>query len=33
VGKASAVVVVFFVIVVALSLMLFWMRERSKWND
>jgi multiple sugar transport system permease protein len=33
VGKASAVVVVFFVIVVALSLTLFWMRERSKWND
>lgn len=33
VGKASSVVVVFFVIVVALSLTLFWMRERSKWND
>jgi multiple sugar transport system permease protein len=33
VGKASAVVVVFFTIVVALSLTLFWMRERSKWTD
>ena len=33
VGKASAVVVVFFVIVVALSLTLFWMRERSKWTE
>lgn len=33
VGKASAVVVVFFVIVVALSLTLFWLRERSKWTD
>jgi multiple sugar transport system permease protein len=33
VGKASAVVVVFFVIVVALSLTLFWMRERSKWTQ
>ncbi|WP_050463468.1 carbohydrate ABC transporter permease [Herbaspirillum autotrophicum] len=33
VGKASAVVVVFFVLVVALSLMLFWLRERSKWSD
>jgi len=27
------VVVVFFVLVVALSLMLFWLRERSKWSD
>ena len=33
VGKASAVVVVFFILVVALSLMLFWLRERSKWSD
>lgn len=33
VGKASAVVVVFFAIVVGLSLMLFWMRERSKWVE
>lgn len=33
IGKASAVVVVFFVLVVALSLMLFWLRERSKWSD
>ncbi len=33
VGKASAVVVVFFAIVVALSLTLFWLRERSKWTD
>jgi multiple sugar transport system permease protein len=33
VGKASAVVVVFFVLVVALSLTLFWMRERSKWTE
>lgn len=33
IGKASAVVVVFFVLVVALSLVLFWLRERSKWSD
>lgn len=33
IGKASAVVVVFFVLVVALSMTLFWLRERSKWSD
>jgi multiple sugar transport system permease protein len=33
VGKASAVVVVFFVIVVGLSLALFWLRERSKYYE
>ncbi|MFT3718629.1 carbohydrate ABC transporter permease [Pseudorhodoferax sp.] len=32
IGKASAVVVVFFVLVVALSLLLFWLRERSKYD-
>ena len=31
IGKASAVVVVFFVLVVALSWLLFWLRERSKY--
>ncbi|MCA3263810.1 MAG: sugar ABC transporter permease [Telmatospirillum sp.] len=31
VGTASAVVVVFFAIVVALSLVLLWARERAKW--
>ncbi len=33
VGKASAVVVVFFVLVVALSLLLVWLRERSKYYE
>jgi multiple sugar transport system permease protein len=33
VGKASAVVVVFFLIVVGLSLALFWLRERSKYYE
>jgi len=33
VGKASAVVVVFFVLVVGLSLMLFWLRERTKYYE
>jgi multiple sugar transport system permease protein len=33
VGKASAVVVVFFVLVVGLSLALFWLRERSKYYE
>jgi multiple sugar transport system permease protein len=33
IGKASAVVVVFFVLVVALCMTLFWLRERSKWSD
>lgn len=31
-GYASAVVVVFFVIIVALSLMLLWTRQKLKWN-
>ena len=31
VGKASAVVVVFFALVIALSLLLFWLREKSKY--
>ena len=31
IGKARAVVVVFFVLVVALSWLLFWLRERSKY--
>ena len=33
IGKASAVVVVFFVLVVALSWLLFWLRERSKYYE
>jgi multiple sugar transport system permease protein len=33
VGKASAVVVVFFALVVGLSLMLFWLRERTKYYE
>jgi multiple sugar transport system permease protein len=33
IGKASSVVVVFFVLVVALSLLLFWLRERSKYYE
>ncbi|MFO1414201.1 MAG: sugar ABC transporter permease [Burkholderiales bacterium] len=33
VGKASAVVVVFFLLVVGLSLALFWLRERTKYSD
>lgn len=33
VGKSSAVVVVFFVLVVALSMLLFWLRERSKYYE
>jgi multiple sugar transport system permease protein len=33
VGKVSAVVVVFFVLVVGLSLALFWLRERSKYYE
>jgi multiple sugar transport system permease protein len=33
VGKASAVVVVFFVLVVGLSMVLFWLRERSKYYE
>jgi multiple sugar transport system permease protein len=33
IGKSSAVVVVFFVLVVALCMTLFWLRERSKWSD
>ncbi len=32
IGKASSVVVVFFILVVALSLLLFWLRERSKYD-
>ena len=32
VGNASAVVVVFFAIIVALSLVLLWARERAKWQ-
>ena len=32
IGKASSVVVVFFVLVVGLSLLLFWLRERSKYD-
>ena len=32
IGKASSVVVVFFVLVVALSMLLFWLRERSKYD-
>lgn len=32
IGKASAVVVVFFVLVVALSLLLFWLKERSRYD-
>jgi multiple sugar transport system permease protein len=32
VGNASAVVVVFFAIIVALSLILLWARERAKWQ-
>jgi multiple sugar transport system permease protein len=31
VGKASAVVVVFFFLVIGLSLLLVWLRERSKY--
>jgi multiple sugar transport system permease protein len=30
-GKASAVVVVFFLLVIGLSLLLVWLRERSKY--
>ena len=33
IGKASAVVVVFFVLVVALSVLLVWLRERSKYYE
>ncbi|MEO5771627.1 MAG: sugar ABC transporter permease [Burkholderiaceae bacterium] len=33
IGKASAVVVVFFVLVVALSWLLVWLRERSKYYE
>ena len=33
VGKASAVVVVFFALVIALSIALFWLRERSKYYE
>jgi multiple sugar transport system permease protein len=33
VGNASAVVVVFFAIIVVLSLVLLWARERAKWNN
>jgi multiple sugar transport system permease protein len=33
IGKASAVVVVFFALVVALSWLLFWLRERSKYFE
>ncbi len=33
IGKASSVVVVFFVLVVALSMLLFWLRERSKYYE
>jgi len=33
IGKASAVVVVFFVLVVALSYLLFWLREKSKYYE
>jgi len=33
IGKSSAVVVVFFVLVVALSMLLFWLRERSKYYE
>jgi len=33
IGKASAVVVVFFVLVIALSWLLFWLRERSKYYE
>ena len=32
VGTASAVVVVFFAIIVALSLVLLWARQKAKWN-
>ena len=32
VGNASAVVVVFFAIIIALSLVLLWARERAKWS-
>ena len=32
IGHASAVVVVFFAIIVALSLLLLWMRQRAQWN-
>lgn len=32
IGKASSVVVVFFVLVVGLSLLLFWLKERSKYD-
>jgi multiple sugar transport system permease protein len=31
-GYASALVVVFFIIIVALSFLLLWVRQRSKWN-
>ncbi|MFZ4287680.1 carbohydrate ABC transporter permease [Variovorax sp. HJSM1_2] len=33
IGKSSAVVVVFFALVVGLSLLLFWLRERSKYYE
>jgi multiple sugar transport system permease protein len=33
VGNASAVVVVFFAIIIVLSLVLLWARERAKWNN
>ena len=33
IGKASAVVVVFFLLVIALSWLLFWLRERSKYYE
>lgn len=33
VGKASAVVVVFFFLVISLAVLLFWLRERSKYYD
>jgi multiple sugar transport system permease protein len=33
VGKASAVVVVFFAFILALSMILLWIRERSKWYN
>lgn len=32
IGKASSVVVVFFVLVVGLSLLLFWLKERSRYD-
>jgi multiple sugar transport system permease protein len=33
IGKSSAVVVVFFALVVGLSMLLFWLRERSKYYE